>query len=66
MNTRIEIDMESSDYTDRTLQVVTELQSRFEGHVRAVIQAYLYRSEADIRHAFGTENSRSSLQGRLS
>jgi proline dehydrogenase len=49
MNSRVEIDMESSDYTDRTLQLVTELQKEFPGNVRAVIQAYLYRSEADIR-----------------
>jgi proline dehydrogenase len=48
MNTRIEIDMESSSYTDRTLEIVRELHRRFGGHVRAVIQAYLYRSEADI------------------
>lgn len=49
MNSRVEIDMESSDYTDRTLAIVTDLQDRFPGSVRAVIQAYLYRSEADIR-----------------
>jgi proline dehydrogenase len=49
MNTRVEIDMESSEYTDRTLQIVTHLQNRYEGSVRAVIQAYLYRSEADIQ-----------------
>jgi proline dehydrogenase len=49
MNSRVEIDMESSDYTDRTLKIVTWLQERLPGHVRAVIQAYLYRSEADIR-----------------
>ena len=48
-NSRVEIDMESSAYTDRTLQLVTELQELFPGHVRAVIQAYLYRSESDIR-----------------
>ncbi len=48
MNTRIEIDMESSEYTDRTLEMVTHLHNTFNGHVRAVIQAYLYRSEADI------------------
>ena len=48
MNSRVEIDMEASEYTDRTLQVVTEVQARYEGCVRAVIQAYLYRSEADI------------------
>lgn len=49
MNSRVEIDMESSDYTDRTLNMVTAMQGRAPGHVRAVIQAYLYRSEADIR-----------------
>jgi proline dehydrogenase len=35
--------MESTEYTDRTLAVVEKL-----GSARAVIQAYLYRSEADI------------------
>jgi proline dehydrogenase len=49
MNSRIEIDMESSAYTDRTLRIVTSLHDRFDGHIRAVIQAYLFRSEADIR-----------------
>ena len=49
MNSRVEIDMESSDYTDRTLKIITYLQDRFPGLVRAVIQAYLYRSEDDIR-----------------
>jgi proline dehydrogenase len=46
---RIEIDMESSPYTDRTLAMVFDLHDRYPGRVRAVIQAYLYRSEADIR-----------------
>ena len=41
--------MESSEYTDRTLDIVLRLQDRYPGHVRAVIQAYLYRSEADVR-----------------
>jgi len=49
MQSRIEVDMESSAYTDRTLALVNQIQQRFPGHVRAVIQAYLYRSEADIR-----------------
>lgn len=48
-NSRVEIDMESSAYTGRTLQLVTSLAAAYPGHVRAVIQAYLYRSEADIR-----------------
>jgi proline dehydrogenase len=47
-DSRVEIDMESSAYTDRTLRIVTRLHENYPGRVRAVIQAYLYRSEADI------------------
>ena len=49
MKSRVEVDMESSEYTDRTLKLVHHVQQRFKGHVRAVIQAYLYRSEGDIQ-----------------
>ena len=45
--TRIEIDMESSAYTERTLKIVERLAEEC-GCIRAVIQAYLFRSEADI------------------
>ncbi|HYZ73072.1 MAG TPA: proline dehydrogenase family protein [Chthoniobacterales bacterium] len=48
MKSRVEIDMESSEYTDRTLRIVHHIQDRLPGCVRAVIQAYLYRSEEDI------------------
>jgi proline dehydrogenase len=48
LGSRVEIDMESAAYTDRTLRVVGELNRRFGGHLRAVIQAYLYRSEQDV------------------
>ncbi len=48
IGTRVEIDMESSDYTDRTLTIVKALHRRAPGCVRAVIQAYLFRSQADI------------------
>jgi proline dehydrogenase len=47
-NSRVEIDMESSEYANRTLRIVQQLHAEFGGHVRAVIQAYLYRSEDDI------------------
>lgn len=40
---RVEIDMESTEYTDRTLAIVEKV-----GNARAVIQAYLYRSGSDI------------------
>lgn len=53
LGTCVEIDMESTDYTDRTLAIVREMQAAFPGHVRAVIQAYLFRSEADIRALCG-------------
>lgn len=48
LSSRVEVDMESSAYTDRTLEMVLHLQDTFPGHVRAVIQAYLFRSESDI------------------
>lgn len=48
IGSRVEIDMESSEYTDRTLDIVKALHRRAPGCVRAVIQAYLFRSQADI------------------
>lgn len=50
IGTRVEIDMEDSSYTQVTLDIVTELHQRWPGHVRAVIQAYLHRTENDLRH----------------
>ena len=47
IGTSVEIDMESTGYVDRSLALVSDLHARF-GSVRAVIQAYLYRSESDI------------------
>lgn len=58
--TRIEFDMEDSSYTDRNLALVYEMRERHGDHVRAVIQAYLYRSEADIE-----ELSRRKIPVRL-
>ena len=43
----VEVDMESSEYVDRTLCLVSDMHERH-GAVRAVIQAYLYRSAGDI------------------
>jgi proline dehydrogenase len=43
----VRVDMESSEYTDRTLCLVDDLHARY-GCVGTVIQAYLYRSRADI------------------
>lgn len=48
MGVMVEVDMESSAYVDRTLDLVSDLHARY-GSVRGVIQAYLYRSEGDIQ-----------------
>ena len=43
----VRIDMEGSEYTERTLAVVREMHRRFE-NIGTVIQAYLHRSDSDI------------------
>ena len=43
----VRIDMESSAYTDRTIELTEDLFARY-GSVGTVIQAYLYRSKADV------------------
>jgi proline dehydrogenase len=45
---RVEVDMEASPYVDRTLELVKHCHHRW-GNVRAVVQAYLYRTEQDVR-----------------
>ena len=47
VGTRVRIDMESTEYTDRTLAIYRDLAREYD-NVGIVIQAYLYRSEADI------------------
>ena len=51
----IRVDMEGSPYTEKTLQFVREQhrQPGNAGHIGAVIQAYLYRSEADVQTLCG-------------
>jgi proline dehydrogenase len=46
IGSRVEIDMESARYTDRTLAIAE--QASVKGPVRCVIQAYLHRSQADV------------------
>ncbi len=48
-NNFVRIDMEDSSYTDRTLEIFFKLHEEFGNHVGIVIQAYLYRSEDDIK-----------------
>ncbi len=45
----VRVDMESSEYTDRTLDIVSTLFSRYPV-VGIVIQAYLYRSRKDVEN----------------
>ncbi len=47
VGTFVRVDMESADYTDRTLTIYRSLRAEY-GNVGIVIQAYLYRSETDI------------------
>ena len=47
IGSHIEVDMESSAYTDRTLEIAARVNQEFPG-TRAVIQAYLRRSAVDI------------------
>jgi proline dehydrogenase len=43
----VRIDMEGSPYTESTIAITERLATRFPGSVGAVLQAYLYRTEAD-------------------
>jgi proline dehydrogenase len=45
----VRVDMESSEYTDRTIELVSTLFSRYPV-VGIVIQAYLYRSRKDVEN----------------
>ena len=47
----VRVDMEGSEYTQRTLDLVRQLHEKPEnkGRVGAVIQAYLFRSEQDVK-----------------
>ncbi len=45
----VRIDMENSPYTDATIQIMRRIHAEGLMNVGTVIQAYLYRSEEDIR-----------------
>jgi len=47
LNTFVRVDMEGSEYTSRTLNLVSSLHARYHS-VGAVIQAYLHRSRQDV------------------
>ena len=50
LNSFVRVDMEGSAYTQRTLDFVRRLhqEPEYAGHVGAVIQSYLHRSQADV------------------
>jgi proline dehydrogenase len=48
LDTFVRIDMESTDYTERTLHIFEELHDKFGNSVGIVIQSYLRRSAGDI------------------
>jgi len=45
---RLEIDMESHEYVDRTITIAEEMHAKY-GRVRCVLQSYLYRTEDDLK-----------------
>jgi proline dehydrogenase len=49
MGNSVRIDMEQSAHTDATLEIYRRLRARDIVNVGTVLQAYLYRSEADLR-----------------
>jgi proline dehydrogenase len=55
----VRVDMEGTPHTDRTLAIVRALRREFE-NVGTVLQAYLYRTEADLR-ALMSEGTRLRL-----
>ena len=48
-DTFVRIDMEGSDYTEATIAMAERLAQRFPGRVGTVLQAYLFRTEADAK-----------------
>ncbi len=44
----VRIDMEGSDYTERTMRMFTELHGTYGDHVGIVLQTYLHRTAQDV------------------
>jgi proline dehydrogenase len=49
LGTFIRIDMESSDYTERTVEIVTRVHKEF-SNTGTVLQSYLHRNDDDVAH----------------
>ena len=54
LNNFVRVDMESSNYTERTLALVEEVHARYP-NIGAVVQSYLYRAEGDLDHLIGKQ-----------
>lgn len=52
-DTFVRIDMEGSDYTEATIRMTERLHARWPGRVGTVLQAYLFRTEADAERLVG-------------
>jgi len=48
LNSFVRIDMEGSDYTQRTIDIFKDAFQKYEKHVGIVLQAYLHRTKKDI------------------
>ncbi|NBC64458.1 MAG: proline dehydrogenase [Bacteroidetes bacterium] len=48
LNSFVRIDMESSDYTQRTIDIFKDAFEKYGKHVGIVLQAYLHRTKEDI------------------
>lgn len=48
VNGFVRVDMEGSDYTERTMRMFTALHDQFPDNVGVVIQAYLHRAAQDV------------------
>ena len=60
----VRIDMEGSKHTQRTLDVFHTLREDYD-NVGIVLQAYLHRTEDDVKEAIAPRRPRAPLQGRL-
>jgi proline dehydrogenase len=49
----VRIDMEGSPYTEATIAMTEHLSAKYSGAVGTVLQAYLFRTEADVERLLG-------------
>jgi proline dehydrogenase len=59
----VRIDMEQSEHTDATLAIYRDLRSKGLANVGTVLQAYLYRSDADLHSLLALEPNLRLVKG---